>query len=233
MMLEILKKLTGGPKAATAAELRAALAELDAAALAAAVEAAKSDVGEAILSGAEKAVERAEAALEIAERNRDRANVARAELEKRLAATEAAEASAILDAERAAVEAEAARVAAEVRKKWPGLQRQMVALLDQLSDAETAVRALNAKLHAAGRTDTLADVEWRARPRPAFAWEGAVALSANVAMPEVPEWNLAGYGPPLTVSSAFYTEPQRGPSVTENWPAPRVVPGPVTTFPRN
>lgn len=233
-MLEILKKLTGGPKAATAAELRAALAELDDAALVAAVEAAKADVGEAILSGAEKAVEKAELALEVAHRNRERATVARAELHKRLMAAEAAEASAALDAERATAEADAKAVAAALRREWPALQSKMVALLERLSGAEEAIKAVNSKLAAAGRDDErLDDVEWRARPRPVFAWEGTVSLAANVALPEIAEWSLTGYGPALSVSSAFYTTPHRGPGLASDWPEPRVAQGPMTAFPRN
>lgn len=232
-MLEILKKLTGGPKAATSVDLRAALAELDDAALVAAVETAKADVSEAILSGAEKAVERAEVALEAAHRQRDRAAVARTELLKRLTATEAAEAAAALDAERNAVEAEAKAVAASLRREWPALQSKMVALLERLSGAEEAVRTVNAKLHAARHTDTVADVEWRARPRPVFAYEGTVSLAANVALPEVPEWKLDGYGPALNVASAFYHEPHRGSGSSGDWPEPRVSPGPMTNFPRN
>lgn len=232
-MLDTLKKLTSVGKVPTSTDLRAALAELDHTALHAAIEAAEHDVTKAVLSGAESAVERAEDRLSTAKRNRDRAQIARAELEKRLAAVEAAEAEAALNAERAAVEAEAKAVAAALRRDWPALQSKMVALLERLSIAEDAVQAVNTKLHSAGRTDIVSEVEWRARPRPKFAWEGAVSISSNVALPEIPEWGLTGYGPAVNTATSFYYKPPTSTGTTSNWPAPRVTPGPLTTFPKN
>lgn len=118
---------------------------------------------EGLLSLSDREVEKIEAELALALRNRDRANAAIEELERRVADAEAAEAGAELDREREAVEKRAAKLAARIRPEYERHASAIVALLIELAQVEEEVRTLNHKLGAAGRhSDVLAPVEARA-----------------------------------------------------------------------
>jgi len=205
-MLEIFKKLRGNANP-TAADLRKALEQIDVASLEGEVQAAEAARRAALVNGDDKGLAAAEKALHAARIALERASIARDELTARVEDAERREAAAKLDQMRADAEMLAAETAAAIAKRWPLLQREMVALLERLAAAEDRVREVNEALGEAGRTDMVAPVEFgRARPRPEVIWEGGIALAATVVLPPIPEWDVTGHGEVRTLP-AFYTRP--------------------------
>ncbi|TBG03770.1 hypothetical protein [Rhizobium leguminosarum] len=190
-ILEIIRSALRSPDA-TASDLRAALAAIDLAALEAAVVAAEGNRTGLLLDyGSEAALDKADDALKTTVRERDRAIAAQVELSRRLAEAEVAEAAAALDAERTAIENEAGRIANLLATEWVEKQAWMAAVLERLSDAETAVNEFNSRAAAAGRSDRIASVETRAFPVPAHLFAGAYSIVNRTtfrAVPGAPAW---------------------------------------------
>jgi hypothetical protein len=115
----------------------------------------------ALIDGDAARLSAAERALGEARLEAERAEIAGAELRRRAAVAEAAEAKAALDAERALVEKRAAMLAARLRGEYEKHAGAIVTLLSDLDDTENAVKAVNLLLHEAGRDDTVAAVETR------------------------------------------------------------------------
>ncbi|KWT65531.1 hypothetical protein APY04_2769 [Hyphomicrobium sulfonivorans] len=160
-MLEVLRKIAGSSRPATAAQLRDALSQIDEAALVARVAAAEVDYKEALLSADERRIEHAETLLEGARRELARARTAKEVLAERAAEADAAEAAVAQAAERAEIEAEADAVAAELRKAYPAAARQIIRVLEKLQAAEERVAIYNDRKRPAGEA-LLATVEARA-----------------------------------------------------------------------
>jgi hypothetical protein len=184
-ILEIIRSALRSPDA-TASDLRAALAAIDVAALETAVSAAERHRTGLLLDGTEAALDKADEVLKTAIRDRDRAIAAQAELSRRLAEVEVAEAAAALDAERVAVENEAKAVAKLLAEKWTPMQAEMVAILERLNDAETAVQEVNSRLAAAGRTDKVAAVELRVFPAPEYELASLHSIASQTSFRELP-----------------------------------------------
>lgn len=210
-MFETIRKLLGGKKPPTAEAIRVALTEIDVPALEAALATFEKRRVDAILSGDATGVATAEQAADAARRDVERARIAIADLERRLAETEAREQAEALEIERQRVEQEAQAVAEELRTRWPEHQRAMIKMLERMDRADDAVAALNERLARAGRSDLVQGVEWRVRPYPTFAWEGATTIKVNVTLPELPEWGLTGWGG-LPQPAAFWSTPAHAPT---------------------
>lgn len=168
-MLEVLRKITGGSRPATAAQLREALCEIDEAVFAAAVAAADTEFKEALLSADEKRLTKAEVALANARRDLDRCRATIEVLSAKAAEAEIAEAAAALESERRELEREAEAVASELRKQYPAAARQIISLLEKLTATEEKVAAFNARMTAAGGP-TIKQAEERAFPLPSSVY---------------------------------------------------------------
>jgi chromosome segregation ATPase len=204
-MLAIFEKIRR--PATDAADLRQRLAEVSETLpqLEAEVRRHQQRRAEGLLALSDRDVERIEAELALALRNRDRANAAMEELERRVADAEAAEAGAMLDAERAAVEAKAAAVAARLRKEYGDAGAVIVRLMDDLSEAEEAVRTLNRKLADAGRhSDAVPAVETRTLD---FGVNSETIASVLVLTSLRPLGSMPGYGSGRRVAENFGLKP--------------------------
>lgn len=142
------------------------------------------DVGDAV---------KAKEALATAEIERDRAQAFLAALEGKLAETRVAEAAAALEAKRGAVAAEADAVEKALRAEYPKLAKALVALLQRLTNAESAVHDINGELLRAGRGDMIRAVECRAFPAQPHVSPEAVSIRVRTALVEIagvaPGWN--------------------------------------------
>jgi hypothetical protein len=98
--------------------------------------------GAALLDGGETA-RRAEADLAEARPEAERAEAMRAELERRHAAAEKRERRAAMVAKVAAVEAQCAAAAEAIRRKWPKVGAELLALLEGEAKAEARIFFLN------------------------------------------------------------------------------------------
>lgn len=163
-MLEILRKLAGKP--ASAAELRVALGDVEDARerAEAALAEAKAAKRAAIVAGDEKAIAQADARITVAERDRERADVAGEDLARRADEAARLEAETALDVEVEAVVAEAGAVAKLLNNDYTRHANALVGILRRLDAAERAVEAINAKLHAAGRDDFVLPIEAQVFP---------------------------------------------------------------------
>jgi hypothetical protein len=98
---------------------------------------------------------------------RDRAQMLLSTLETNLSAAREAEAIAALTTERAVVERELTTISGLIRTEYPKLATALVAMLERLEAADTAITAVNEKLMIAGRHDEiLPDVQSHALPKP-------------------------------------------------------------------
>ncbi len=162
-MLNIMKKLRSGPE--TAAAIREALAEVEAAMPAAAEALATAEAMRArrLLTASNAEVERAEATVARERIARDRLEALGSELARRLEIAEAAEATAAIDREVADVRARADKLVANHRARYDRAASQIVELLHEIVATDDAIRALNRRLHDAGRgVEALPMVEDRA-----------------------------------------------------------------------
>lgn len=165
-----------GKPDATAADIQAALDELDVPGLEAFADDAERKRAALLLDGTDRQLDAADAAWEAAKRERDRGVASKAELRKRLAAAEAASAASALDAEREAVEREAEEVKRLLLERLVPLQREIVGILLRLKKAEDAVERTNEKMFAAGRGEPLGSVEVRAFPVPPTLYAPAYSV---------------------------------------------------------
>lgn len=189
-LTEILKGIMGNEDA-SAAELRVALYSVDVAFREDKVLAAEKARAAILLNDTDDELDKADEALKAAIRERDRAKVGHAEISRRLAEAEVAEAAAALDAARAAVEKEAEFVAKLLAEKWTKAQAEMVLILRRLIGAEKAVEDMNARLAAAGRDDAIAPVETRAFPSPEYelaSLHSIARLTSFRELPGAPGW---------------------------------------------
>lgn len=174
-MLEVLRKIAGAARPATAVDYREALAGIDGPALVASVAAADEAYKAALLAGDMKLIEKAESTLTSARRDFDRCRAAVEALTAKVAEAEAAEAAAVLAAERAEIEREADAVAAELRKVYPSAAKQIIRILEKLAAAEDRVSAFNVREVAAGRAH-IVGVEERAFSYPPHVYAGAFTV---------------------------------------------------------
>ena len=191
-MLEILKKLAGASRPATATELKEALSAIDEAALNATLEAATASRDEALLSGDEKRLERAEATLAMARRDLDRGRAATEVLTTRIAETEQREAKEAIETERAEIEKLANSVAAELRRVYPRASREIIDLLERLMEAEERVKKFNEKAVQSGHGLYIEAVDPRAFPMPSsIIWHGVAAHTSLQPCKGSPGWGEA------------------------------------------
>jgi DNA repair exonuclease SbcCD ATPase subunit len=159
-----LKKLFA-TTAATAAELRQALGEIDVTAAQQAVDALEAERSKLLLTGSDDDLGSVEQRLGAAAVRLERAHAQTRELQRRVDEADAAENRAAIDRERDRAEAEAAACAAELKRSYPKLATQLVGLLRRLHAAEEAVTKVNRALYETGRlTESLSPVEPRALP---------------------------------------------------------------------
>jgi len=168
-MLDILRKISGGSRPATASQLRGALAEIDEAAVVAAVETAEAEYREALLSADEKRLAKAETVLAHARRDLDRCRAAIEALTMKATEADVAEAAATLDKERSDLDREADVVAAELKKTYPTAARQIISVLERLIAAEEKVNAFNQRM-VRRQAPTIKSVEERAFPLPSSVY---------------------------------------------------------------
>lgn len=154
-MLEILKKLAG--RTPPSVELRRAIADIEAEAdrASASHAEAREALKQSVVVGDERAIAKAEAARTVAARDMDRAEIALADLRRRLDEAEAIEADAALDAEVDVVRREADALRKVLTGDYVRATRTIVDTLRRLANAEAAVAVVNARLAAAGRIDEL------------------------------------------------------------------------------
>ena len=145
-MLEILRKISGGSRPATAAQLREALAEIDKAALAADVAAAEVEFKEAVLSGDEKRLDKAEASLADARRDLERGQAAVEALTEKIVETDKAEADAALKAEHDEIDNLAETVARDLARIYPKASSEIIAILERLDEVERRIDDFNRRM---------------------------------------------------------------------------------------
>jgi hypothetical protein len=117
------------------------------------------------MEGDDATLDGLEAQIRAARRQVERMTEMHNQITTAIQEAEVREAADALTAERAAAEAEAVAVAKALRTAYPKIATELVALLNRLETAESAVQAMNEKLIRAGRMDELlAEVETRAFP---------------------------------------------------------------------
>lgn len=114
-----------------------------------------------LMTGTIKQIREAEDALHDAGIELDRLETAQTDLTRRLAEAEAAEAKAALDRERSTADAIAQKLADTLQSRYDAAAAAIVALLDEVANADAAVDAVNNKLLDARRGDFLQPVEAR------------------------------------------------------------------------
>ncbi|MBL8572997.1 MAG: hypothetical protein JNM13_04910 [Hyphomicrobiaceae bacterium] len=206
-MLQIFAKFrTGNP---TAADIRGALAALDLEGASKVIARAEEARRTAIVSGDEAGVGRAEQVLVKARLERERLDIARAELESRLADAIASEAGARLDKVQADAERQRDQARARLAKEGVAAMRALCAILSEVAAADEAVTRANGQLVAAGRP-AIATVESDFTPVPENQYGPLHHVAGNVCIPRVDGWQISGWNysePPfnhgLMLASAF------------------------------
>lgn len=160
-VLDVIRRLRAGPD--TSAALREALAEV-----AAAMPRAEQQLRDAtakrtalLMTGTIREIRDAEDALHNAGIELDRLETAQTDLTRRLAEAEAAEAKAALDRERSTADTVAQKLADTLQRRYDDAAAAIVALLDEVANADAAVEAVNSRLLDARRSDFLQPVEAR------------------------------------------------------------------------
>lgn len=162
-MLDRIRKLIKADSAGKASAFRAAMSELDVDAADAAVADAEAARRAALLEGSDAEVVKAEERIASAKRDRDRIMAARDELKRRLAEAELREQEEAWGRERQAVEAEADEAARQLLAIYPQAARQIISVLQRVTEAQAKVEAFNRKLINAQRPGPFVqDVEPRA-----------------------------------------------------------------------
>jgi hypothetical protein len=190
-ILDSIKKALRSPNA-NVTDLREAIRAIDVGALDAAVSRAERERAGLLLDGTEKELDAADTALTMAIRERDRGVAAKALLGERLADAEAAAAKALLDADRASADRTAEDMKRALLTHFVDHQAGMAALLLQLIEAEVAVKLVNDRLAAAGRSDFLPAVETRAFPVPPTQLASVYSILRRTsfrAVGSAPAWN--------------------------------------------
>jgi hypothetical protein len=161
-----LLQLLRGDQPATSATLRDAItaAQAEAKAAAARLEALAAKRAEALLAEDDWVLDRIERDLQLATRTADRADLATAELQRRLAQAEAEENRAELDAVHQAGTAALARGVTLVTRTYPSLAAKMTALAEELVELEARIAQANKKLERAGDPRRVAAIDPTARP---------------------------------------------------------------------
>jgi hypothetical protein len=169
-------------KPATAAELAVALSE--AAAEAAHAEGTAADIAERragmLLTADDATLDRIEHELRLAQRAADRTAAAVEVLRGRLAQAEEGERQGALNA----VYSKGTlllRNGVDLYQRYDKLARELAELVEQISDTDDAIRAVNAELAALGDPRSIADLDREARPRTGAEQGLALWLETEVA----------------------------------------------------
>ncbi|MBL8574946.1 MAG: hypothetical protein JNM13_14815 [Hyphomicrobiaceae bacterium] len=189
-MLAIFRKLTGGT--ATANDIKGALAALDFGAADKAVTRAEAARRAAIVAADDAAITRAESALTRARLDLERLQIAKGELEARLADAISSEAGARLDRIAADAERQRDQARERLRKEGVDAMKRLCAVLSDVAAAAEVVAQANATLSAAGRP-AIASVESEFTPAPQGQYEALFHVAVNVRLPEIAAWGVAGW----------------------------------------
>lgn len=195
-MLDIIRHLRQGPE--TSASLREALAKLRNA-----IPAAEQDLRTAtekrtalMTTGTTRQLRDAGDALRDAGIELSRLEAVQADLTRKLAETEAAEAKAALDRERGAADAVAEKLSETLQDRYDAAAAAIIDLLNEIANADAAIAAVNSKLMDARRGDFLRPVEARLAWLPE-GWQGSTAsLHALTSLRS--SRRQPGYGPGRT-----------------------------------
>jgi hypothetical protein len=209
-----LLQLLRGDQPATSATLRAAIgkAQAEAREAAARLEALAAKRAEALLAEDDRVLDRIERDLQLATRAADRADLATAELQRRLAQAEADENRAELDAAHEVGVGALRRGVELITKTYPPLAVKLKGLAEELVDLEARIAQANEQLERAGDPRRVAAIDATARPRlPEPGGYAPAPLVQQLRLPSVQD-GLKMLWPPGVDQWGFAVPPAARPS---------------------